>query len=183
MPKRFLGQNTGELSAVEPQPNQFPLFRPMEFGFSVLPASCRREEPLPQERNNPSPIRLTTMPCQRDAGSTLNAYPRPRTASVKYYSAGTKPSPPREPGFLESTLEGGALVSLDCPFPGFSPRPFVVVSRGRKICAQPEKTFMQMSIKIPDAFRLTTPRREIPSPRFQNRQDHAYCTGLSANYD
>jgi len=41
--------------------------------FSVLPASAGREA-IAQERNNHSPIRLTNMPCQRDAGSTLNTY-------------------------------------------------------------------------------------------------------------
>jgi len=41
-------------------------------------ACCRHpaggKEAIAQERNNDSPIRSMTMPCQRDAGSTLNTY-------------------------------------------------------------------------------------------------------------
>jgi hypothetical protein len=37
----------------------------------ILPAE---REAIAQKGNNHSPIHFTTMPCQRDAGSTLNTY-------------------------------------------------------------------------------------------------------------
>jgi hypothetical protein len=52
------------------------LLLPLPTTGGVL-ACCRHPaggEALAQERNNHSPIRLTIMPCQRDAGSTLNLY-------------------------------------------------------------------------------------------------------------
>jgi hypothetical protein len=48
---------------------------PSGYLFSVLPASCRRKGKQPHKGNNHWPNRLTAMPCQRDAGSTLNTYP------------------------------------------------------------------------------------------------------------
>jgi len=49
-------------------------------GGALRLACCRHpaggKEAIAQERNNCSPIILTTMPCQRDAGSTLSTYGR-----------------------------------------------------------------------------------------------------------